>query len=1185
MAELYIPGQEPLGRRRFPDNKGFRKSLYNRSINILNQMQGLLPSNYPDASDTNIGKFNRVTAREIARIRSDIDFLNNDKQYSQTRIEYLQQILGERLFLADRIAPSLYNDESYREYLIAIKNAYLKGSKIEVIEDLASQFTGQQVNIRQLYMEARDPTSSLDVSDTHMMVVDVLIDDMLRAGYNINILKDQLDFFVNLVRPAHVLYDTRLIWTETIDVNKTHDIYFGDTGGGCVPKYIYTGFDETTILAQQIFILPNSIGATGEIDSIHHEDLIFYFTDSTRVITEPGINGTKIYDVDGRQVPFSELRLGDYVRITYQEIPGEFQFWYYPSEILPLWVSQFYKGIYRLPLFQEFVKKKMDKNGRFPLQTKTTSTTVCDRWVHDILQPYYEDLRHSCNEGSEKDATYSVILNDNMGMPHLSWPFPTNEINDNILLGDDFIYFMGNTPLTDGSSNPASISDISIRLDGTALPLQPLISVDASTGRVTLTDSTTYWDSSTNPYPSVGEELVFSYKYLSDGTNYDTTSSQVYGIGYWQMPHAPLVSGDGSGTLADTTDVDLRVDGTYITEPVSEIRSLFGHVILNKSSDFWNSSELGRLPQIGDTFNFDYSYGQNYTYTEILDEPGRVMDQYGSNTTYGIVHDVGDASSNYFSDPVPADTTSTIGYRYRGYLLHHSSVLNSPNTLRLNNFQKPANRASIINQANTVNHFNIFFSPEFLYDTSSNIILDDKYLENGLDPVLKLNEGTPPFQKTFSYHEGFVYQEKLQDIRNNHKLLMYSDLLLKEFKEGGSTPISPICDSNRLSLKFRFDEETIPPLEECPPWILFDSVELKTEEVSIPGELIGVPNLRVDGKDLRDDFILRELESSGTAIFTYSTETPYNEIPPTQFNLPTSFELEYGDIYVDFPTLPIVDSDGNLASSSDITATIDGTSWSVVSLDPVNGIVQLDSYPEITVIEEYHTITQEEAETNRIILEGYITDPDGVALTSTYGTAQYLNDDFYIDGRLISWFGGPLHGLFEAGDVVRLSYTINPFVDVPVVFTYRIRNNVLMQMFDEDRTRITDNGYLMPGYCYDGYKTEISMTLNEYMSALDDYSDNIKITFLNTDTLQLEEHIFSGPIFEIYDISQDQIGSPEGFPNPLVRLRNSNDNPLNFIGDYHFINDKVVRFRKKTFKELLPDKTFRTLELTEMLPV
>ncbi len=1182
MAEIYVPGQEELGRRRFPDNKGFRQKLYTSSINKLGQIQGLLPSNYPDDFSTNAAIWNRVMAREFARLNCDMDFLSDDKQYTTTRIRFLQQILGERLFLGKQIAPPLYNDKSYREYLIAIKDAYLRGSTVESLEELASQFTGQEVNIRELYLEARQPDSSLDVSDTHMMVVDVMVADALRAGYNINMLKQELDFFINLTKPAHTLYDTRLIWTETIIVNKIHDIIFGDTGGGCVPLYIFDDFEEPTILAQQIFIVAgDSENITGQIDSIHAEDLVFYLTDGTRVIFEPGVNGTRIFK-DGKRVSFYELEIGQYLRLNSQNVPGDFTFWWYPSEILPTPYSQFYKDIYRLPLFQETVKKEMDQNGRFPLQIRTTPTTVCDRWVQDLLVPYYEDTRHACTDSYVKDSTYSDTLNERMGQPHLSWPYPTSEIHDSVLLGNDFIYFMGHTPLTDGSSNPAAPTDVSVILDGTALPGQPVVSVDASTGRVTMTDSSVYWDESTNPYPVAGDEFVFSYKYLEDGTNYDTTSAQVYGISYWQMPHAPLVA-DSSGTLAGTEDVNVSIDGTEVSGSVSDIRSLMGHIILDPTSDYWNSSELGRIPALGDSIQFDYKYSQNNTYSEIFDTYGRVTDQYGSNTSYSIVHDVPDSTN--LSESFPDDSTSMIGYRYRMYQLHHSSVLNSPDTLQLNNFQKPANRASIINQADTINHFNVVWSAEFLDDTSNDIILDDQYLSNGLDPVVKLNEGTPTFQETWGYHEGLVYQDKLQDIRKNHKLLMYSDLLLKEFPEGGDADLSSICDSNQVRFKIRIGEDTIPPISECPPWILFDTVQISTQEVSIPGSLVGVPNLRVPDKGLRDNITLRELEASGTGVVTYTEETPFNEEPPTEFNLPETFRLFYEGDYLDFPSLPVVDEDGNLATIADISATIDGTSWTVIGLDPVTGWAELDSYPEYTIIERQYTITEQDAAQNRIDVEGWITDPGGVTVTPIHGTAQYLNEDFVIDGRYITWLGGPLDGLFSAGDEVRISYTIMPFLDSDVVFTYRIRNNALLPVMNKEWSRITDSDDVMAGYCYDGYKTEIGIEFDEYMAALDDYSDGIKIPFFNPSTLQYEEHVFSGPVFETYDIRDDELGDPDNFPNALVRLRSSNDNPLTYQGDYSYMGDKVVRFRKKMFRELLPSKTFRVLELMEMLPV
>ncbi len=1201
MLALYIPGNEELGRRRFPDNKGFRREIRNVSMDQLSQLEGLLPSNYPKHPSTNLAIFNRSVACETARLRWDINALNNDKEYTETRADYLQQILGERLFLTEQIAPANYNDETYRNYLTSIKSAYLKGSKVEYIEDLASEFIGQQVNIRELYLLAREPGSSLDVSDTNMMVVDVIVEDSLRAGYNTNALLNDLNFFVNLVRPAHVLYDTRLIWAEQIDVNKVHDVYFGDTGGGCIPHYIYTSFEEPTILAQQIFILPNSQNATGLIDSIHHADLLFYFDNATRVITEPGLTGTRIFNVEGRQVTFNALEIGQYVRVTSQIIPGDFNFWWYPSEILPKWESQFYKDVYRRPIFQEFVKKEMDANGRFSLQSKTTETTVCDRWVQDALQPMYEDLRSSCNTGTEHTEEYAVTLSSHMGKPRLSEPYSSDQTS---LPGNDYSYWMLDTPLTDGSSNAATPLDVMVNLDGAALPLQPVVGVDASSGRVQLSEDFVYWDGTAGTTPVAGDELLFSYKYLSDGTNYDTTSLMVFGVSSWQMPNAPLTQGDGTGNLAGTSNIMLSVDGTQISNAVTNVTPLLGHVYLHQTADFWASSELGRIPQIGDEFAFDFSWGLKYQYSAIYDERGRVMDGYvgSSGMTYGIVLD-GDVGLDPEIAPVLlSDTTSEqVGYRYRGYLLHHSSVLNSPDTLKLNEFQKPATRASIINQADCINHFNIFFSGEFLTDTSA-VFLDDNYLENGLDPVLKLNYGTPPFQKTFGYQPDLVYSRKLQDIRTNHNLLLYSDLLLKEFSEGTPADLSPICDSEKTTFEIRLGGDTIPPLEECPPWILFDTVLVEDVTVSIPGEYKGVPNLRVSGKNLREDFILREVEATGTAQYSYSFQTPTDEDAPTEYYLPESFQTI--DELINYPALPIVDIDGNLATASDIEVIVNGVSWTVLNLNPVTGWVQLAPYPEEPIIETYYTITAEDAARNMIEFPGYPIDPRRTTMTIIQGTAQYYEEDFFIlDHNLInyedssdhsgvwflSWYGTPLQGLFAAGDQVRLSYLLNNYADVSIQTTYYIRNSVAVPMVNDYWSRILDNGDVYPGYCADQETIEIDFhqPFEEHYPGIDDYGDGIKMSFFNKDTLTVEEHVFSGPVFEYYEAADDQIASPDNFPNALVRIPNpiSLDDPLNFMGEYGFLNDKVARFRKKTFKELLPSRTFRTLELTEMMAV
>jgi hypothetical protein len=202
------------------------------------------------------------------------------------------------------------------------------------------------------------------------------------------------------------------------------------------------------------------------------------------------------------------------------------------------------------------------------------------------------------------------------------------------------------------------------------------------------------------------------------------------------------------------------------------------------------------------------------------------------------------------------------------------------------------------------------------------------------------------------------------------------------------------------------------------------------------------------------------------------------------------------------------------------------------------------------------------------------------------GTSQYQDQDFRVSGTRLFWYFGALRNKLTAGDRLRLIYTYNPYVGAKVEFTYHILNNVLASVIVRDWSRIMDDKYVFAGLCHDVEAISIGTTLTEYLPGLDDDSDGITLSFFNTDTLEVEKHKFTGPVFETYEALEDEIGAPENYYNSLVRIKKFNGNsPLNYSATYSFINDKLVRFRKKTFRELMPDKTFRSSKIVEMLPV
>jgi hypothetical protein len=1178
MSQSYFD-PEKLGRRRFPDNKAYRSLLVNEASLILSALFDLLPSNYPKDANTNLSVLYRTIAREAARQQQSIGYINTDKIYTDTRIEYLQQILGERLFLNQQLVPVTGNDVDYRNFLISLKDAYLMGSKKSVIENLISQYTKLKVNLKELYLEARKPGSAYGLTDTHKMIIEVFVDDLIASGMDIATINNNLNFFVNTTKPAHVLYSSKLIWSEIIVVNKIHDLIFGDLSGGCVPKYIYTPFSEKTVLAQSIMVVGPSTPPSSNIyviGSIHTEDLVIYTTDDTKVYVEPGSNGTLLFGPSGRRILFSDLQIGQTIRMVSLAIPGDFNFYYMPPDLVTDYDSRFYKDIYRKPAFQEFVMKEMDSKGRFPLQITTTPTTICDRWVQDGLQPLYEDLRKNCDEKEEKAHTYEFTLAQHMWSPR----FPDegmDSTNERPVVGDLYSFTMPYAPLTDGMSGPATPADIAVLRDGTTLT-NSVERVDASSAYVSLFDTIDYWDVTGGGPMVVTTPLQFQYNYLA-GTDYSTFTDFIFGISYWQLPGAPISNGQGTNVLALPSDVTLSIDGTAIPDAIVALNAIDGIITVQDRVDFWVASPLGRAPVIGDIMSFDYYQSGTKRYAMLFDDPARVMDD-------DMVFDgpVGD----YIRNPIEPLQPLQVGYKFRADLLHHAAVLNSFDSLLLNNYQKPSKRASIINRQDTLNHYNWFFSPEFLTDTDPDIVLNDKYLDKDIDPEIILNYGTPPFQKTYASQPGMIRELKLQDIRSNHRLLMYCDLLLKEYHSGDeAVNLSSICDNSPLNFSVQFKED-LPPIEECDPWILFDTAETILETVSIPGGLTPALNLRIADKELREDFILRDMTSTGTATTTY---TYYEgEIPVTEINLPEYIQTITTDgRTVNFPATPIMKDSTNLADPEDIIVRVNGSIVTGLikddfTFDPTNGYFELHTFNNLTIVDHIQ-LTQANID-NRYVKLSSIPINENVALNVVQGPAQVYGYDYVVlEGVLFLEY--PLRSLLSAGDILRIEYQSAALTGREIEFTYYIKTEGEIIIPDLSRSRVFDSDFVFPGYCYDGFRQEVAIEEPEYVNFVSDYGKGIKFMYLNKDTYQLEEHVFSGPVFEMYNPYEDEISATESFPNALVRIKNplAQTDPLKTLPNYDFLNDDAIRIRKKTLKELLPDRTFRSMQITEALPV
>jgi hypothetical protein len=305
---------------------------------------------------------------------------------------------------------------------------------------------------------------------------------------------------------------------------------------------------------------------------------------------------------------------------------------------------------------------------------------------------------------------------------------------------------------------------------------------------------------------------------------------------------------------------------------------------------------------------------------------------------------------------------------------------------------------------------------------------------------------------------------------------------------------------------------------------------------------MSVPNLREPGKLLRQNFILREVTPTGAALFSYKFTTPseappwvysgygvlssgvftpnipasdwaINEFagcaiklgglsysiisntltsvliaaPPVDgtyawvlqsFNLPATYKIFLNDYWVDFPTLPIMDFYDFYATAADITYTVNGQSHTVTGLNPITGAVTIADLDVTEKVGEIFTLTDQNIEECEFLLPGYITSPENAEFTIIHGTSQFIYKDFKVNGQHVTWYFSDLKELLQAGDQIRVSYTVTP-VNAEIEFLYHIRNSAVIKMVDRDLSRIMDDKYVFGGLCYDQEGVELNVMLNE----------------------------------------------------------------------------------------------------------
>ena len=174
---------------------------------------GLLDSNYKsDVPSTKYAMHLKAIAFESARFLCSSAEYNNDQFFKYTQGEYLYQNIGSFLFPGEKIPQTQESDVSVRNFYLSIIKAYFGGATKSNIEESLLTFTGIPVTLQENF-ELSKTNDSLD-SVVNQFLFNVNVDTSDPRITDVNSLKSNIKFLLDMIKPAHTTYQTNFIYTE-----------------------------------------------------------------------------------------------------------------------------------------------------------------------------------------------------------------------------------------------------------------------------------------------------------------------------------------------------------------------------------------------------------------------------------------------------------------------------------------------------------------------------------------------------------------------------------------------------------------------------------------------------------------------------------------------------------------------------------------------------------------------------------------------------------------------------------------------------------------------------------------------------------------------------------------------------------------------------------------------------------
>lgn len=210
------------------DGKGYDKEIKKRANAILSTLMGFRPSNYlSEIPSTEYSKHMRAMATELAKLTFELERLSDDQKFENVRSEFLYQIVGELVFINDKIPEIDFDDEEFRNFLLKVIDIYFQGSTPESIRDAVELFTDEDFTVTERFKDARNSPSARGIGDQFEFNIEfesgkTFADDYFGLQNNLNLL-------IQLVKPAHTLFAARSLFEElfpTPERVETSERYF-----------------------------------------------------------------------------------------------------------------------------------------------------------------------------------------------------------------------------------------------------------------------------------------------------------------------------------------------------------------------------------------------------------------------------------------------------------------------------------------------------------------------------------------------------------------------------------------------------------------------------------------------------------------------------------------------------------------------------------------------------------------------------------------------------------------------------------------------------------------------------------------------------------------------------------------------------------------------------------------------